>query len=341
MYRVIILILLLFLVLNSFSNKIDNFNNYNKYIYLKGAEGFGDRLQCLLECIEVSLNQNRIIIVDWRDSQWTHNPEHDFNFYFSFDKKIPTMKLEELKNRNIKSIFPKYWEDKEKIFNIIDRNDLYRDDCKIKKDNKWIKDIEKNDLIVHPCVGYRIYTYENIKYINLKKHVLDYIKESLKEIGILKKKYIAVHLRGGDRLKNKMEKEENYTKEMYINEIFEKFKNKVKDYKGEVVVLSDEQELVNMFSKKYKKPFKQSMKEILSNKDCLTKLDEGLHNIDMESLPCKDLKRDDLNLNMLRDFIILCNSEEIIFDEVSTFSLMATQIKNSNVKNILGFNMNK
>ena len=39
---------------------------------------------------------------------------------------------------------------------------------------------------------------------------------------------------------------------MYINEIFEKFKNKVKDYKGEVVVVSDEQKLVNIFSKNIK-----------------------------------------------------------------------------------------
>lgn len=341
MYRVIILILLFFLVLNSFSNKIDNFNTYNKYIYLKGAEGFGDRLQCLLECIDVSINQNRILIVDWRDNQWTHNPEHDFYYYFSLDKKIPTMKLEELKNQNIKSIFPKYWEGEEKLFNITDKNDLYRDECKIKKDNKLIKDIEKNDLIVHPCVGYRTYAYKNIKYLNLKKNVLDYIRKSLKEIGILNKKYIAVHLRGGDRLRNKMNEQKNYTKEIYINEIFEKFKNKKKDFEGEVVLVSDEQELVNMFSKKYKKPFKQSMKQILSNKECLTKLDEGLHNIDLKSLTCKELKKHDLNLNMFRDFIILCNSDEIIIDELSIFSLMAMNIKNNNVRNILGFNMNE
>lgn len=341
MYRVIILILLLFFVINNYSNKIDNFNNYNKFIILKGAEGFGDRIQCLLECIDISINQNRILVVDWRDSQWTHNPNHDFYHYFSFDKKIPTMRLNELKNQEIKSIFPKYWEDKKKIFDITHKNDLYKTECKIKEDKKWIKEFEKNNVIVHPCVGYREYTYKNIKYLNLKSHVKDYIKKSLAEIGILNKKYIAVHLRGGDRLKNKMNEQKNYTKEIYINEIFEKFKNKIKDFKGEIVVVSDEQELVNMFSKKYKKPFKQSMKEILSNKDCLTKLDEGLHNINLESLPCKELKRDDLNLNMLRDFIILCNSQEIIFDGVSTFSMMAMHFKNNNVGNILGFSMNK
>ena len=54
-----------------------------KYTLLKGCEGFGDRLQCLLQAIEYCKKTGRTLIVDWEDEHWCHEEGKGFDYYFS------------------------------------------------------------------------------------------------------------------------------------------------------------------------------------------------------------------------------------------------------------------
>lgn len=55
-----------------------------KFAVLKGMEGFGDRLQCLLQAIRYATATGRVLVVDWRDSDWAHDKRLNFEHYFKF-----------------------------------------------------------------------------------------------------------------------------------------------------------------------------------------------------------------------------------------------------------------
>ena len=76
-----------------------------KYLLVKGWLGFGDRLETLKMAVAFAQKHNLAIHVDWRDSIWSHGSE---SFYTYFDLKMPTFKLEDIKDCKI---FPEYWKD--------------------------------------------------------------------------------------------------------------------------------------------------------------------------------------------------------------------------------------
>ena len=57
-----------------------------KFVVLKGLGGFGDRLQCLLETIRYAKSTKRIIVIDWGDSNWSHEEEINSEYYFSINE---------------------------------------------------------------------------------------------------------------------------------------------------------------------------------------------------------------------------------------------------------------
>ena len=61
-----------------------DFNNL-KFVVLKGIEGFGDRLQCMLEAITYAKTTKRILVLDWRDSSWSHEARTNSDFYFKIN----------------------------------------------------------------------------------------------------------------------------------------------------------------------------------------------------------------------------------------------------------------
>src|SRR5690554_3770745 len=52
------------------------------YVILKGVAGLGNRLFTLANAIEYTLNNNRIIIVDWSDGQFSQKGNNIFPKYF-------------------------------------------------------------------------------------------------------------------------------------------------------------------------------------------------------------------------------------------------------------------
>lgn len=49
-----------------------------RFVVFKGFEGFGDRLQCLLQALRYARGTGRLLVVDWRDDLWSHGAGLDF-----------------------------------------------------------------------------------------------------------------------------------------------------------------------------------------------------------------------------------------------------------------------
>ena len=83
-----------------------------KFTLLKGCEGFGDRLQCLLQAIEYSEKTGRTLVVDWEDDDWCHEEGKGFDHYFSIDgiKSISLDKFKSIASDNqAMTTYPKGW----------------------------------------------------------------------------------------------------------------------------------------------------------------------------------------------------------------------------------------
>lgn len=153
-----------------------------KYLISKGWEGFGDRIQCLSNCVVISLRYNRILHVDWTDTIW----KEGFYKYFHF------VNLETINDINLisqsKSVFPSFWQHK-----------------LILPANKWMyamkdqlviepsKTFNFEDVWVHPGIGFREYDMGRLaRYLRINPEIAHLIYlEPIKEP--------VVHLRGLDR----------------------------------------------------------------------------------------------------------------------------------------------
>ena len=58
-----------------------------KFVLLKGMEGFGDRLQCLLQAILYAKSTKRILVVDWSDESWTHDKKINSDKFTTSDNE--------------------------------------------------------------------------------------------------------------------------------------------------------------------------------------------------------------------------------------------------------------
>ena len=151
-----------------------------KFIISKGFEGFCDRLQCLSDCLTISLKYNRVLIVDWTDRIW----KEGFYRYFWFDG----MPEPEAMNGEI---WPQWW-----------------DGALPKPAGDWIyklKDelkfeIDKADpyasVWVHPGIGVRTYNFGALaRHWRLTDECKAFVLAQLGAVPDLP----VVHLRGTDR----------------------------------------------------------------------------------------------------------------------------------------------
>ena len=56
-----------------------------RVVILKGAEGFADRMQCLMQAIRYASATCRTLVVDWRDEDWSHDPSGPLSDYLSIE----------------------------------------------------------------------------------------------------------------------------------------------------------------------------------------------------------------------------------------------------------------
>ena len=306
-----------------------------KCIILKSIEGFGDRLEWLLQSIEYSKKTNRILIIDWSDEMWGDN-DSNFEDYF-FLNKLKYLTLNNFKNnyysKNM-SIIPKIWNNK--LF-LHPNKDLYNTEYILNNDNNIINDIINNhskdfneDIVVISGIKNRTFIYSNFKYIKL--NII--LKNNIYNTTIYKQlqyiPYICIHLRGGDKLIELNRKLQNKSNNLnlYVKNITSKLIkiNMNKNIKN-ILILSDTKILLDYLKLKLKKIGNY---KIYTSKNFLLDnnlINIGLHNLCKEELERNNLTKKIINFYTILDFYLLLNSKIIINDDISLFSNMAIKIK--------------
>ncbi len=56
-----------------------------RWLVLKGVAGFGDRLATLGTAIQLAVMTKRTLVIDWFDSSWAHDISHGFFHYFDLE----------------------------------------------------------------------------------------------------------------------------------------------------------------------------------------------------------------------------------------------------------------
>lgn len=295
-----------------------------KFVIIRSNCGFGDRLITLTTAINYAGITGRTIVIDWRDETWCgNNQEYDFDYYYkvTLPNYIPLKQFLIMyeKNKSNLTVFPPYANVLSRPYNI--KKNAYFDkaafmiienlgyDKNIFNDiimNKR-EDIKHDIVMLYQFVTRPIVTLRYFSGIIMKDPLKKNINEDPFKINVLDKKikYIAVHLRGTDRMnensfKNGSSSPEEYTKMMY-NKIDSDIKN--------VLLLSDTQILIDTFKIKYGDKF--TIYET-NNKKSTNKT--GLH-----VQKCKNKIK--LNIEMLKDFYFLLRAEAIYSDNISYFSM--------------------
>jgi hypothetical protein len=175
----------------------------------------------------------------------------------------------------------------------------------------------KEDLVVFPGVGYREFNYNDILHIRIKDDIMKKIKIMIGFLGIpiVSNNYNIIHLRGGDHPQSN-----EITPENYVNLLYQKYLELNKeDLSLPLILITDTLELVKLWKKNINKGI--CFNDIVEN--------NGLHKLDKENIP-NGLTKVDLNIQMLRDFVLMVNAKNIIADGRSVFSKMAIGIKKNN-----------
>jgi len=265
----------------------------NQVVVMRGWEGFADRLQILSHCLHYCKIHNASICVDWRDKLWGQGTS-DFKDYFEV-VDIPVLSLEDVlfKIQNGAKISPSSWT-KEKIELPPNESDHFP---VFKTELTGTKLIEA-DVVVHNCTGLRTFHLDNLLCnIRLTKSVADIIVDRLKN---LTSPYTVVHLRGTDRLKT--------TNDLGLQATIDEFALKPQHVKERSYVLSDMESMIHEWLKVYSS-------ERLYTSYGIHKFPagtQGTHFFSAEVLDFYNIKKRDINIDTIMDFIIICFADWIV-----------------------------
>lgn len=167
-----------------------------KYLLVKGACGFADRLQCLSHAIEYAKKYDRILCIDWTDPIWAGR-QANINFDTFFDLVgVPSISLAELLHLvdqdadAFADVFPEAWRHQ------VDRRPgdfMYRSYYKTE-----LKEDVPHKLVVYASVSYRVFHNSNIcANLRVKHPYRPAIVKALKEYADYT---TVVHVRGTDRV---------------------------------------------------------------------------------------------------------------------------------------------
>jgi len=323
------------------NNQIINLSPKKQIVVVKGWEGFADRLQVLSHCIEYCKKTGATICVDWRDCMWGQSTE-DFHDYFKIIgiPSIPITGLldhiqsisstpSELENAQpcehgpttagggVK-IFPPAWT----------VETLLSEPCELfhfpDYENEIIMSLLKicaeYDILVHNGKGERTYHSSNlINNIRFQSNVCDHIQHRLLE---LPKDYTAIHLRGTDRL---IGETMNDCIANTINNVYVEYEGLDSFDKQRVFIVTDMDELRNeILARIPNAEYLPNAKVAALPKNSK----KGRHMLQPNALEYYGIKKSDLILDALTDFMILCLSDTIISNQPkSLFYEMADLIR--------------
>jgi hypothetical protein len=277
------------------------------YMVVKGAEGFGDRTQCLLQSIRYARRSGRRLVVDWRDEHWCHDGTTGFGEYFEL-VGVGTSSFPELKGAldDGQAIFPARWT-AEALAAPTPVAELYTHGA-------FVDAPSTARCVVHPGVKFREWQCADASSVRAMPWLAERVRRAF---GDLPATYAAVHLRGGDRLA-RLVAEGKTTRGAYVQEMRERAGP------GPVVLVSDDAGLVVEYERQCEAAGarRPRVSGLTPPARCVDGA-AGTHLNGAASLQCPFLTKRELNANAVCDFVLLCHAARVVADGNSLFSQMA------------------
>ena len=262
-----------------------------KYLIVKGALGFGDRLQTLKMCVRFALDKGLQIYVDWEDPIWSHSGE---TFYTYFDL-VNIQKLKSIDDiPEDATVYPTFWQGqlKKQIGPdlLINNKELML--------NLLTKDTEFNtDVLVVASMNVR-WVYNDSRFFADVFRVIDnriISKVRQRQTKYQLKNKLGIHLRGTDRA-NKIDKSRRMNG-LNIRLMSLGLLNGLK-----CIAVSDDPDFIEIWKSRYRDfPLLTEFGNLGGN--------SGVHNKSKEDLA---VSKDTLNVDLLVDFFTLASCNGII-----------------------------
>jgi len=306
-----------------------------KFIVLKGVQGWGDRTQCLLQAIRYARSTGRTLVIDWRDTDWTHLPERDISYWFSV-KGINTWPLDKFlkywKKRGSKlSIIPESW--RECMADVNYQHWVYDARYHLPNEQRDLEEIHngredyQQDVVVYPGVRYRTFEFSDLGSIELSDHVKKKIQKDLQDLKLYDRNYDVVHLRGGSKswaggkvpLESlNQEIHERYpTQNSYFITLMSQYMQVREQLpERELIILTDHKLLGSEWLSQMKVG-----RMLPTNNEYFA--ESGTHKLTPKHLKQIEISKDDLVYETLRDFCIMLNARSLFSDGISVFSKLA------------------
>jgi hypothetical protein len=260
-----------------------------KYLIVKGALGFGDRLQSLKMCVRYALDNNLKIYVDWSDPIWSHNGES----FYTYFKLVNIPVLESLDDIPADAtIFPPIWKDHIKGYPPVDLSPRNQEVTLGYLDKKEYP----ADVVVYLCNHLRyIYTdsffFSNVFRV-IDTRIIEKVRYKAQQYNL--KSAIAIHLRGTDRAKriDKSHRMAGINIRMMALGMLN----------GQsFVAVSDDPDYIRYWKGRYRYPVLTEVGSLGGR--------EGVHNKPKDSL---SVTKDQLNVDLLVDFFTLASCKSIL-----------------------------
>ena len=311
-----------------------------KFCLVKGKEGWGDRLQCLLEAIIYAERTNRHLVLDWRDDDWCHDKSEEVSEYFTIDgnSEYSREKFFEYyeKNKSSLRVAPRDWVDKVTDENY--HNYIYRKNLQFGRGNQILYKIATkgvpdfpHEVVVYPSTGQRSWSWKSASKIKLSVPMETLVLRTFRQLGIALRQYNVVHLRGcsktwlGGHVGQKRLREKINlkfpTKDSYFDFLYKGYKKF--DVSLPLIILSDNRELADEWIARYNCGVLLSDTHNFNFSKC------GTHKIKPNDMG--SLSKRTLNMETLRDFAIMIGAKQISHDGLSYFSNMGFGLIKRNV----------
>ena len=315
-----------------------------KFVVLKGAEGFADRTQCLMQAMRYARSTCRILVVDWRDEDWVHDPSEPLSDYLSIHD-IDTLPIAEFlaelkQNQRPRSITPEAWKDHlfTDQFTTFIRDEPYqlpeKGACLEQIINSGRPDFEA-EIVIYPGVFERTYQCSLLNQISLAPWIQTGIKDFAETHQLKEAEFDLIHLRGGskswmgghipDRSPVKAQHNQWSSAQEYLKPIWEVYQHLLTQVSEPrpLIVVSDTPKLIELWQQSYQcgKAIPNLVRGELT--------ESGIHKLRPTHT---DINKRDINFECIRDFTLMLNSRILVGDGVSLFSLMALHCKNSGAR---------
>lgn len=179
-----------------------------RFVVHKGFEGFGDRLQQLLMVMKYASVTQRTLVLDWRGEYWSQDPSLGFDNLFELHgvkhfQVSDFLQLWAHLRGNVR-VVPEAWTYRLEIPHSGEAyKPIFQVDTKTSSTIAEIASYQQLDfqeeVVVYAGTGSRTYTATFFDNLRFHTHITWYFEQEIRRIG-LPGRYVAVHLRGGDKL---------------------------------------------------------------------------------------------------------------------------------------------